>query len=78
MNTLVKPQIQLKTLSFNNLNGDPKVQLNNPKAALELKFYQKLFLVFLGMSIFLIFPESPKDSEKLCKKYNSADVCNIW
>tara|TARA_B100000401_G_C52267586_1_gene467355 strand:+ start:162 stop:398 length:237 start_codon:yes stop_codon:yes gene_type:complete len=78
MNTLVKPQIELKTLSFNNLNRDSKVQLNNPKVTSDYKFYQKLFLVFLGMSIFLIFPESPGDSEKLCKKYNSAEVCNIW
>ena len=54
------------------------IELNNPKVTSDYKFYQKLFLVFLGMSIFLIFPESPGDSEKLCKKYNSAEVCNIW
>ena len=78
MKTLVKPQTKLTLVSFNRLNSNPKVQLNNKKATLGIKFYQNLFLVFLGLSIFLIFPESPKDSENLCKKYNSTEICNVW
>ena len=78
MKTLVKPQTKLTLVSFNRLNSNPKVQLNNKKATLSIKFYQNLFLVFLGLSIFLIFPESPKDSENLCKKYNSTEICNVW
>ena len=78
MQTLVKPQEKLTTISFNHLTSNSKVQLNKPKTALNIRFYQNLFLVFLGVFILLIFPESPNDSEKLCKKYNSAEICNIW
>ena len=78
MKTLVKPKTKLKIVSSNDLTSHPKVQLNNFKAALDFKFYQNLFLVFLGLFIFLIFPESPKDSENLCQKYNSSEICDVW
>ena len=78
MKTLVKPKTKLKIVSFNDQTSHPKVQLNNLKAALDFKFYQNLFLVFLGLFIFLIFPESPKDSENLCQKYNSSEICDVW
>ena len=78
MKTLVKTQKELTLVSFNHLNSNPKVQLNNTKATVSIKFYQNLFLVFLALSIFLIFPESPKNSENLCKKYNSIEICNVW
>ena len=78
MKTLVKPKTKLKIVTFNDLISDPKVQLNNSKATLDFKFYQNLFLVFLGLFIFLIFPESPKDSENLCQKYNSPEMCDVW
>ena len=85
MKTLVKTQEKLTTISVNSLTQNfkeqlhsPKAHLHNPKTTLEVKFYQNLFLVFLGLSIFSIFPESPNHSEKLCKQYNSAEICNIW
>ena len=78
MKTLVTPQVKLTNISLDRLNVKPKDQLNNLKAPIGLKFYQKLFIVFLGLSIFLIFPESPQDSDRLCKKYNSEQICNVW
>ena len=45
---------------------------------LDSKFYQKLFVVLISLSAILIFPESPKDSEALCKKYHSTEVCMVW
>ena len=78
MKTLVKSRTKFTMVSVNSLTNNHKVQLNSPKVALDFKFYQKLFLVILGLAIFLIFPESPKNSENLCKKYYSADICNIW
>ena len=42
------------------------------------KFYQKLFVVLISFSTILIYPESPKDLENICKKYNSGELCNIW
>ena len=45
---------------------------------IDLKFYQKLFVVFISMSTFLIFPESPKELENICQPYNSRNLCNVW
>jgi len=42
------------------------------------KFYQKLFVFLLSFSTILIFPESPKELENICKSYNSRTICNIW
>ena len=45
---------------------------------IDLKFYQKIFVVFISMSTFLIFPESPKELENICETYNSRNLCNVW
>ena len=44
----------------------------------DFKFYQKLFVVLISMSTFLIFPESPKELENICETYNSRNLCNVW
>ena len=78
MQTLIQPEIKLKIGSFDNSNCEVKGKLNNSKFGLDLKFYQKLFTILLGSSVFLIFPESPQDSEALCYKYHSSEVCRVW
>tara|TARA_A100001035_G_C27427533_1_gene340031 strand:+ start:129 stop:356 length:228 start_codon:yes stop_codon:yes gene_type:complete len=42
----------------------------------SFKFYQKLFVVLISLSTILIFPESPKELEKICESYNSIKLCN--
>ena len=42
------------------------------------KFYQKLFIVFFSLSTILIFPDSPRELENICKSYNSNKLCNVW
>ena len=42
------------------------------------KFYQKLFVFLISFSTILIFPESPKELEKICETYNSRKICNVW
>ena len=44
----------------------------------DLKFYQKLFVVFISLSTILIFPESPKELENICENYYSRNHCNVW
>ena len=78
MKTLIKPQAKLDIASFDNQTNHLKDCFNNSKSSLDFKFYQKLFLIFFAFSIFLIFPESPKDADKLCNKYHSQEVCNVW
>ena len=44
----------------------------------DYKFYQKLFIVLISLSTFLIFPESPRELENICENYNSRKLCNVW
>ena len=78
MQTLIQPEVKLKIASFGNATYRVKEKSNNSKFGLDFKFYQKLFLILLTSCAFLIFPESPKDSENLCKKYYSAEACIVW
>ena len=78
MGTLIRPDVKLKIISFDNSTYTVKEKSNNSKFGLDFKFYQKLFLILLASCTFLIFPESPKDSEILCKKYHSNAACIVW
>ena len=44
----------------------------------NFKFYQKLFIVLISLSTFLIFPELPRELENICDSYNSGKICNVW
>ena len=78
MQALIHSELKLKRVSFGDSSYHPKQKLNNSKFGLDFKFYQKLFVIFLTLCSFLIIPESPKDSEILCKKYHSAEACFVW
>ena len=78
MQALIYSELKLKKANFDNSTYQFREKSNNLKFGLDIKFYQKLFLIFIASSIFLIFPESPKDSENLCKKYHSAKACIVW
>ena len=78
MQTLINSRVKLKMANFDNSSNEVKAKLNNPKFGLDLKFYQKLFVIIFMSCSFLIFPESPKDSEALCRKYHSTQACNVW
>ena len=75
MQTLIHSKVKLKMAYFNNSTYEFKEKSNNSKSVLEFKFYQKLFIILLVSCAFLIFPESPQDSEVLCKKYQSTKAC---
>jgi len=75
MKTALKPDLKSKTFcsskSFTRLRGK-EISL------VDFKFYQKLFVVLISLSTFLIFSESPKELENICKTYNSRNICNVW
>ena len=52
--------------------------INKEVSVLNIKFYQKLLVFLISFSTFLIFPESPKELEKICESYNSRKICNVW
>ena len=78
MQTFIQPEVKLKIASFHSFNCKIKEKSNNSKFGLDFKFYQKLFVLLFASCALLIFPESPKDSEALCKKYHSTEVCKVW
>ena len=78
MQTLIQPEVKLNIVGFDNSNSQVKEKLNYSKSCLDFKFYQKLFVILLVSCAFLIFPESPRDSETLCKKYHLTEACMVW
>ena len=75
MKTALKPDLKSKTICISKsypLLVEKEVSLVN------IKFYQKLFVFLIAFSTFLIFPESPKELENICKNYNSRKICNVW
>ena len=79
METFIQPEVKVKIASFDNVNCQvTEKKLNNLKFGLNFKFYQKLFVILFASCAFLIFPESPKDSEALCKQYHSIEACLVW
>ena len=78
MQALIHSELKLKRASFYDSTYQVKEKLNNTKFGIGLKLYQKLLVIILTLFSFLIIPESPKDSEILCKKYHSAEACFVW
>ena len=78
MQTLIQPKVKLKITSFDNSNCQVKKKSNNSRFGLENKFYQRLFVILFASCALLIFPESPQDSETLCRRYQSKEACQVW
>ena len=74
MKTAVKPYSESKTFSGSK-NYAPLKEIET--SLVDSKFYQRLFIVLFSLSTFLIFPESPKELENICKNYNSSKICNV-
>ena len=73
--TIFEPDLKSKTFCISKsyaLQREKKIDLVN------VKFYQNLFTVFILLSTFLIFPESPRELESICQNYNSKQLCNVW
>ena len=75
MKAAVKPDLRQKTFccskSYTYLR-------EKETCYVSFKFYQKLFIVLISLSTFLIFPESPKELENICDKYNFRELCDVW
>ena len=73
----VKPDLKSKSFcsskSYTHLKEKEK-----EKGLVNIKFYQKLFVVLISLSTFLIFPESPGELGSICERYNSRKLCNVW
>ena len=75
MKTAVRPGLKSKTFCGSKSNNRPKA---NEISLIDVKFYQKLLIVLISLSTILIFPESPKDLENICQRYNASKLCIVW
>jgi len=74
MKTALKPDLKSKTLCVSK--SYPRL-IEKEISLINLKFYQKLFVLLISFSTILIFPESPKQIGNICESYNSRKICNV-
>ena len=74
MKAAVKPHLKSKTFcitkSYTRLI-EKEIRLVN------IKFYQKLFILLISFSTILIFPELPRELGNICETYNSKKICSV-
>tara|TARA_Y100000813_G_scaffold181285_1_gene150224 strand:- start:655 stop:891 length:237 start_codon:yes stop_codon:yes gene_type:complete len=78
MKTQIKIEEKLNTLRVISKTFPLAEKFESSKITLEIKSYQKLFLLLMTLSSLLIIPESPKELENICKNYHSNQICNVW
>ena len=75
MNTALKPDLKFKTYciskSYSRLKEREIILIN-------IKLYQKLFILLISFSTIIISPELPRELENICESYNSRKICNVW
>ena len=75
MKTAPKHDLKVKTYCISK----SYIRLTEKKFSLiNIKFYQKIFVLLISFSTILIFPESPKELGNLCETYNSKKICNVF
>ena len=73
--TALNPDFKLKTYCFSKSYSRLK---EKEISFINLKVYQKLFVVLISFATILIFPESPRELENICESYNARKICNVW
>ena len=74
MKTVLEPELELKTYCISKSYSRLK---EKEISFINFKVYQKLFVLLISFSTILIFPESPRDLEKICESYNARKICNV-
>ena len=75
MKTAVKTDLKSKTFS---VSKSCTHLIEKEISLVNIKFYQKLFIVLISFSTILIFSESPREMENICENYNSKKSCLVW
>ena len=70
-----KPDLKSKT--FRSCKSYARIR-EKEISLIDLKFYQKFFILLISLSTILIFPESPREIENICEIYNSRKSCIVW
>ena len=75
MKTADRPALKSKTFCISKSYGR---FIEKETSLVNIKFYQKLFVLLISFSTILIFPESPRELGNICEGYNSKKICNVW
>ena len=78
MKTVIQSQIKTSVCRDKNRLFDVAKNRDNSVSTIDFKFYQKLVILLISVSVILIFPESPNEMEIVCKSYYPQRVCNVW
>ena len=78
MKTVIKSQVKTSVWDEKTKPFLYAKMKNNSVTLTVFKFYQKLLVVLISLSAILIFPESPKEMEIVCKSYYPQRICNVW
>ena len=78
MKTVVKPEARLKAFRVKNKTSYLIEKGNSASTIVDFGVYQKISVVLISFSIFLMFPESPHEMELLCKNHYSNQICNVF
>ena len=75
MSVSCKTDLKSKTFCFSKSSicvNEKEINLVN------IKLYQKIFVLLISFSTLLIFPESTGELEDICESNNSRKICNVW
>ena len=75
MNTAFKPDLKSKTY---RISKSYSRLVEKEISIINVKYYQKLFVLFISILTILIFPESPREMGNICERHNSSKICNVW
>ena len=75
MKTALKPDLKSKTFFINKSYSRA---IEKEICFVNVKFYQKLFVLLISFLTILIFPDSPRELGNICESYNSRKICNVW
>ena len=75
MKTAVRPALKSKAFCISK-SYDRLIEKDI--SFVNIKFYQKLFVLLISFSTILIFPELPRELGNMCENYNSRKICNVW
>ncbi len=78
MKTLINSASKIESFSSRNHTSHLRQKVKSSETLVDVKFYQKLFVILTVLSTFLIFPEAPKELESTCHSYYSKHICNVW
>ena len=75
MKSVLKSQLKPKT---SRISKSYTRLIEKETSLIDIKFYQKLFVLLISFSTILIFPESSIELGNICESYNPKNTCNVW